>query len=388
MAKQQADLATRLTPKYLGPAIDHMIDVKIPLFIWGPPGVGKSDIVRQVAESRGFDVIDVRLSQMEHSDIRGIPYLSQASNDEPTNTERLMKWAPPEFLPQDPNTKAILFLDELSSVSNGQTLAACYQLLLDRRVGNYKLPDGVVMVAAGNRISDRGVAFRLPSPIANRMVHVELVAQPDEWLVWAIDNQVHPDVVGYISFMKGSLATSFDASAPDLRGFPTPRSWVAVSKILYGMNPERPLDQNILRTLVAGAVGDGEMVRFVDYRRRAAMLPIPSHVLSGAIKEFESTEYKKDAGLCFTLTISIVYELEMLNDMRKEGKLSNEEFNSKVDNFFNFILNGYQPEVAVSAIRQIASRAAKFKLDVRTIPNFTKVRNKFANILHKQATLS
>lgn len=384
--QQSNELISRLTPNSLGPAVNHMLDVQIPLFIWGPPGVGKSDIVRQIAAARGLDVIDVRLSQMEHADLRGIPYLDRSTGK--MVEDNVMRWAPPDFLPRDPDTKAIIFLDEFSSVSNSQMLAACYQLLLDRRVGNYKLPDGVSLIAAGNRITDRGIAFRLPTPIANRMVHVELVANTEEWLGWAIQNRVHPDVVGFISFSKGSLAVGFDSAAPDMRGFATPRSWVAVSRILKQIKPEAPLDINVLRSLVAGAVGDGETIRFMDHRSRAAALPNPRDVMEGKIDKYAKAEHNRDPGLGFSLTTGVIYELEDANEQRRLNKISNDQFRGLVDNFFNFALNSFQPEVAVMAIRNVTTRAPKFQLDVRTVPNFGKIRAKFASILHRHAAIS
>ena len=142
---------------------------KRPIFLWGPPGIGKSDIIKQLGAETDSHVIDVRLSLWEPTDIKGIPYFD--SND---NT---MRWAPPSELPSAEMAKQhkniILFLDEMNSAAPS-VQAAAYQLILNRRVGTYHLPDNVVLVAAGNRETDKGVTFRMPAPLANRFVHLEM----------------------------------------------------------------------------------------------------------------------------------------------------------------------------------------------------------------------
>jgi MoxR-like ATPase len=167
---------------------------KRPVFMWGPPGIGKSDIVGQITHSlKNSHLIDIRLSLWEPTDIKGIPYYSANDN--------VMAWAPPQELPTEEFAKQfdyiVLFLDEMNSAAPA-VQAAAYQLILNRRIGQYKLPDNVLIVAAGNRDADKGVTYRMPAPLANRFVHLELAVDFDDWFQWAVDNDIHQDVVGYL----------------------------------------------------------------------------------------------------------------------------------------------------------------------------------------------
>ena len=142
-----------------------MIDSKIPVFVWGNPGVGKSSIIKQIANDKAMEFIDLRLSLLDPTDLRGIPFFD-------VNNKSAV-WAKPEFLP-DTNSLAygILFLDEINSAPP-TVQAAAYQLILDRKIGEYTLPVNYAIVAAGNYESDRGVTYRMPTPLANRFVHLD-----------------------------------------------------------------------------------------------------------------------------------------------------------------------------------------------------------------------
>ena len=210
-----ADVNIRqVSPKAAKKAINFAIKSRRPVFLWGPPGIGKSDIVSQIGEDTGREVIDVRLALWEPTDIKGIPYYSANDNS--------MVWAPPIELPTDPESKAILFLDELNSAPPA-VQAAAYQLILNRRVGQYVLPAGVDIVAAGNRDGDKGVTFRMPAPLANRFVHIEMKVDFDDWQDWAIENSLHEDVIGYVGFAKQDLY-DYDPKSTS-KSFATPRSW-------------------------------------------------------------------------------------------------------------------------------------------------------------------
>lgn len=172
MAKS-ADISVRqVGPKSAKKSIRYAIKKRRPVFLWGPPGIGKSDIVKQIGEDTNREVIDVRLALWEPTDIKGIPYYNSDAGK--------MVWAPPAELPTDPDSTAIIFLDELNSAPPA-VQAAAYQLILNRRVGTYTLPKGVDLVAAGNREGDRGVTYRMPSPLANRFVHLEAKVDFDDW---------------------------------------------------------------------------------------------------------------------------------------------------------------------------------------------------------------
>jgi len=175
------DTATRtVTPNSAKASIRHALKKKRPIFLWGPPGIGKSDIVKQITDGLpNSHLIDVRLSLWEPTDIKGIPFFDSNAGT--------MAWAPPSELPSDEFAaqydNIVLFLDEMNSAAPA-VQAAAYQLILNRKVGTYKLPDNVLIVAAGNRDADKGVTYRMPAPLANRFIHLEMVVSFDDWFEW------------------------------------------------------------------------------------------------------------------------------------------------------------------------------------------------------------
>ena len=221
MAKSSDMSVRQVGPKSAKRSIRKAIQTRRPVFLWGPPGIGKSDIVKQIGEDAGREVVDVRLALWEPTDIKGIPYYNADQGK--------MVWAPPSELPTDPESTAIIFLDELNSAPPA-VQAAAYQLILNRKVGTYSLPKGVDIVAAGNREGDRGVTYRMPAPLANRFIHLEMKIDFDDFQEWAVMNAVHPEVVGYVGFAKQDLY-DFDPKSPS-KALATPRSWVFVSDLL------------------------------------------------------------------------------------------------------------------------------------------------------------
>jgi hypothetical protein len=302
-----------------------------PVFLWGPPGIGKSELVAGIADDLGGLMIDIRLSQMDPTDLRGIPFYNKDNGK--------MDWAPPIELP-DAETASqypivVLFMDEMNSAPPA-TQAAAYQLILNRRVGKYVLPDNVVMVAAGNRDSDKGVTYRMPSPLANRFVHLEMRVDFDSWQTWAVNNRINKDVVGYLSFAKGDLF-DFDPRSAG-RSFATPRSWTFVSELLDEDNDAGLVD------LVAGAVGEGMAVKFMAHRKVSGQMPDPVEVLAGKVTELKV----KEVSAMYSLTISLCYELKDAYE-KANGKL--DKWNGMADNFFRFIMDNFNTELVVMAAR-------------------------------------
>ena len=238
-----------------------MITEKAPVFIWGAPGVGKSDVVSQVAEEMKLELRDVRLSLLDPIDLKGFPTID--------TTKKQMKWLPADFLPT--KGKGVLFLDELNAAPQS-VQAAAYQLILNRKIGEYKLPDGWSVLAAGNRASDRSVVHAMPAALANRFVHIDFEISVDDWNFWAMDNEVHDDLRAFIQF-RPNLLHSFD-SANNPRAFPSPRSWSFVNK-QYKKN----LPQDIEYELVKGTVGEGAAAEFSGFVRLIKDLPNVNQVL-------------------------------------------------------------------------------------------------------------
>jgi MoxR-like ATPase len=233
--------------------------------------------VRQAAEREGWTeaegaFVDIRLSQMEPVDLRGLPI--------PDRTARKTDWLPPAWLPfegSDWPEAGVLFLDEASSATPS-VQAAAYQLVLDRQLGEAKLKKGWRLALAGNRVTDGGVAFRLAMPLANRMLHVEVRPSLEAWTLWALDQGIHWDVLGFLQFRPNLLMTFEDALKSREAAFATPRSWEMVSKILSAQSDAKA---EILETLIAGAVGQGVASEFIAWRALKKDLPDLDAVLAG-----------------------------------------------------------------------------------------------------------
>jgi hypothetical protein len=318
-----ADISIRqIGPKSAKKSIQKAIQTRRPVFLWGPPGIGKSDIVGQIGADTKREVIDVRLALWEPTDIKGIPYFD--------SNAKAMVWAPPAELPTDPKSTAIVFLDELNSAPPA-VQAAAYQLILNRKVGTYKLPAGVDIVAAGNRDGDKGVTYRMPAPLANRFIHLEMKVDFEDWQDWATLNKVHPEVVGYVGFAKQDLY-DYDPKSPS-KSFATPRSWMFVSQLLE----DDDCDIETLTNLVSGAIGDGLGVKFMAHRKIASKLPKPEDILSGKVKDLEI----KEISAMYSLTVGLCYELKEAAD-KKDKK-----FDEKADRFFEYMMANFPTELVV-----------------------------------------
>ncbi len=343
-------------------AILKAFQVKRPVFLWGPPGIGKSEVVAEVANEMGGYVIDLRMAQMEPTDIRGIPFFNKDLGK--------MDWASPVDLPDEEFASqypvVVLFLDEMNSAPPA-VQAAGYQLILNRRVGKYRLPGNVVIVAAGNRDSDKGVTYRMPMPLANRFLHLEMRADFTSWQVWAVNNNIHKDVVGYLSFAKQDLY-GFDSKSAS-RAFPTPRSWVFVSQLLE----DESVDTDTLFNLVAGAVGEGLAVKFMAHRKIAGKMPEPSAILSGKVKELNI----KEVSAMYSLTISMCYELK---DALDNKKVNMSEFYSMFDNFLSYMMNNFETELVVMGAK-IALKTYMLPIEHSKLKNFDEFHKKFGKYI-------
>lgn len=349
----------QVTPKSTKKALLRAFKSKRPVFVWGPPGVGKSDIVKQIGDSLNAPVIDVRLSLWDPTDIKGIPFFNASTNT--------MEWAPPAELPSEEaaarHEQIILFMDEMNSAAPA-VQAAAYQLVLNRRVGTYKLPDNVLIVAAGNREADKGVTYRMPAPLANRFVHLDMRCDFDDWAQWATDNRVHKDVVGFLTFSKKDLY-DFDPKSAS-RAFATPRSWSFVSELL-GDDSE---DENTLTDLISGAVGEGLALKFMAHRKVASKLPDPSDILAGKVKGLET----KEISAMYSLIISLCYELKDAVE-KKDAK-----FDEMVNFFFRYIMDNFETELVVMGTK-LALTQYQLPLDPDKIKCFDEFHSRFGKYI-------
>lgn len=383
-----------ISPSRLKLAIKHSITRRRPLFVWGQPGIGKSDIVAEVARSQNRPLIDIRLPLMEPTDIRGIPYLAEVKvydkngvlvRDEQNVplTEKVFRWSTPSDLPTDEESRALVFFDEMSAAP-ASVQAATYQIILNRRIGNYVMPKDVVVIAAGNRVKDKGVAYNMPLPLANRFTHVTLEVDVDDWKEWAIMNRVHKDVIGYISFQPGDLNT-FNPSVEGY-AFATPRSWYFASELLQeeshdGKLIDTTLPDDVLSDLVKGTIGEGPGTKFLTYRKQAANLPHARDVLSGKVKTLNT----RAIDVMYALTTALCYELKDLHDKAQQDAADGngktvDLFHEQFDTCIEFMMENFEEELTIMAGRTMFG-TYKLKINTKLLKNWTGFVKRYAALL-------
>jgi hypothetical protein len=264
----------------------------------------------------------------------------------------------------------VLFLVELNSAAPSVQSAA-YQLILNRRIGKYRLPDNVVMVAAGNRESDKGVTYRMPTPLANRFLHQEMKVDFASWQEWAVTHNIHKDVVGYLSFAKQDLY-DFDAKSAS-RAFATPRTWTFVSELLA----DNDNDDDTLTNLIAGTVGEGLAVKFMAHRKVSGRMPQPEDILSGKVKDLNV----KEVSAMYSLVISMCYELKAA----VENKMDEKKFHEMADNFLSYMMRNFETELTVMGSR-IALTTYDLPFKPTKLKHFDEFHTKFGKyVLQAQA---
>lgn len=295
-----------MRPSAITKALNYLVEAKQPVMIHGQPGAGKSQIVHQVAKARGIDMIDLRLSQLDPVDLRGVPSVRPGKDGGFGQTV----WNAPDFLPV--SGAGILFLDEINSAAQA-TQAAAYQLVLDRRLGDYVLPDGWAMVAAGNRATDRAIVNQMSTALKNRLVHLDFEVNLEDWCQWALTANVAVEVLGFIRF-RPTLLNEFEprndskeeqkrmSQIKDAKAFATPRSWEFMSKIVH----QRP-DAEVEFELYKGTVGEGAASEFMGYLKYYRDLPNLDGILlnpgTAKVPTEPATLYALSTGLAAKATV-------------------------------------------------------------------------------------
>ena len=324
--------------------LEHFTKANLPVFIWGPPGIGKSSVVKQIADNLELEFIDLRLSLLDPTDLKGIPFFDKENNQ--------AVWAAPNFLPKDKNSKGVLFLDEINTAAPS-VQASAYQLVLDRKVGDYTLPDGWSIVAAGNRENDRGVTYRMPPPLANRFVHLHMSIDFYDWKLWAFANKIDLSVIGFLSFDKRKLF-DFDPNKNE-KSFPTPRSWEYVDKIL-----KSNLDEKLLFESISGAIGKECGVEFMSFRKVMDRLPNIEKIADATIESLDEDDHK----VLFALCAGLVNHLVESN--KKE----------QIDNVLRFSLN-LPGEFSIMLVKDMQKNG----INVENAPSWEEWVRKFSYLL-------
>jgi hypothetical protein len=273
-----------MRPSYLKREIVNAVKANTPLMIWGPPGIGKSDIVRQAAQDMGREVIDLRLTYLDPVDLHGIPHVDK---------NKKTAWATPSFLPT--GGAGLLFIDEIVSVPPAMQ-ATAYQLILDRKLGAYHLPDEWFPIAAGNRMSDRAVVFKMPSALANRFIHLELEPHLEDWIEWATKHDINPTIVSFLRFRPELLN---EPISPDVHAFASPRSWEYASRVLPHLSRETEFE------VLKGTIGEGVATEFTGFHRVYRNLPDIDRLFKEPMKTAVPTDPATLYALCGALSYRV-----------------------------------------------------------------------------------
>jgi hypothetical protein len=282
--------------------------------------------------------------------------------------------------------RAMLALEEFNSAPPS-VMAAAYQLILDRRLGDYVVPNGVMLLAMGNRDTDRGVTFQLPKPVANRFIHVEMEFKWEDWFAWAGNNGIHSEILGYLSKWP-SKTNDFDPDSPQ-HSFATPRSWEFVSKIISG---DTLPSKDTLRALICGAVGDAIGAEFVQHRKFMADMPDVADILDGKITTFKTANPQFETQIAYSVCVQMCHELRARASVVKRDYPGNEadaNFNkfparrqwlSEADRGFSYAIDNFRPDVTIMAAR-LSIGVHKLKFSPVYMPRFAEFCDSYREMI-------
>ena len=321
-----------------------------PLFVWGPPGIGKSEIIRAFCQSVGYKYIDVRLSLMGPLDLMGIPF----RNPETGKAE----WSEPEILPDADNEgPGLLFFDELP-IANRAVQGAALQLIWDRKVGRYSLPDKWAIIAAGNQTEFNLASNELIAPLKNRFIHLYLTPDPVMWYDWATDvtdmgdPNIHPIVSEYILLNTGEIFSEKQVSASETHAYPTPRSWTIVSDLI------KSLDMLTHGAWTSEDVGDANATmsqKDVDKEKKRIYNDLTRDqivysMISGAIGSVASAKFRAYTKMMYDGSISLIPPFQVIKDTLTQGRTE------VVKDYLHNICE-YDTALAIQVLHSISSYA-------------------------------
>lgn len=423
-------------------AMGYADKVRDSLMIWGSPGIGKSAIARQYAnkmyplrkdnqgtlhlmqqvidattdasekatlirEKAEFEAklidqdsnfVDFRLSQVEPTDLRGIPVPEKVYRDMNGNilpesdlaqtekyiAETAVVWAAPKVLKLPADWKGVIMFDELNSAIP-IVQAASYQLILDRCVGEMKLPDTALVLAAGNRDTDGGVTFQLATPLRDRMTHVEMIPHHQDWIDdYAITNRLNAGTVSFINNTGSKYFNTLKPNDPSHAGGSSPRSWEVVSKY-EDMKKSGNMDKEVFRAMIAGRVTDAIAIEYIEFIDHVASLPETMEILNGNIQTIDKS---LDISANYFISLNLVYKIIDLYEQKMKGELEVEQWSKLATNFINFMLKNFAEtsgELSILAMRTISK--ANVKITYAEVPAFKPFVDKYQGLIRKARDL-
>lgn len=324
LALKVNEMINLLSPLYLKAIANKMVADLPTLMLWGAPGIGKSQSFRAIAKKleqitgKKVVITDVRLLLFNPVDLRGIPVADQ--------NREFAKWLKPQIFQMDENEDVIniLILDEISAAPQS-VQAAAYQLTLDRIVGEHKLPDNCIVVAAGNRVTDKSVAYKMPKALGNRMTHIEIECDLEDWKTWAVPHGISQEIIAYLGYCESALF-DFDPNN-DFNAYPTPRSWEMVDKYIkmYDGN----LDTSF--PLIVGSIGLGTAQAFKQFTKVFTKLPNIQDIFdgkylirngNGEVVGVEEGKLPKESDVLYALSAAIATKVEKANKEQIKNVLS------------------------------------------------------------------
>ncbi|AZU98186.1 ATPase [Salmonella phage SE_PL] len=431
-----------LSPKKTKIAMALADRVKDSLMIWGAPGIGKSAVALQYAnekyplrkdnleklefmrkqieeetdaaqkaqlerEYKAFDAklidqdtnfIDFRLSQIDPTDLRGIPvpekiFLdmdgkslieSELKEVQDYIAETAVIWAAPKVLKLPSDWKGVILFDEINSAMP-IVQAASYQLILDRCVGEMKLPKDCLILAAGNRETDGGVTFTLATPLRDRMTHVEMEPNHQDWIDdYAIGKRLNPATVAFINNTGTKFFNTLNPNDPSHSGGTSPRSWERVAQ--YEDLNDGSLDKEVYRAMIAGRIGEAAAISYIEYVENVSKLPDTMKILNGEIKELDGS---LDISANYFISLNLVYKIIDLYAQKQEKKLEVDEWSRLANNFIIFLeknFSEYSAELAVLAIRTLTQ--ARVQLSYKEVPAFQDFVKRYQDLVRRARTLN
>ena len=254
-----------MLPNNIKTVIKHMHKLRRPVFLRGSPGIGKSAIMQQATNELGIQLIDMRLSKYDPTDLKGFP--------DPDRKAKRTNWLPLGTLPYDQDSEGILFLDELTSAPLA-VQAVAYQLVFDFAIGEYKLPPKWSVMAAGNKETDRAVVHRMSTALISRFVMIDVETNVEAFAHHNVPHGLKPMVLAYLNFQQTSLNT-FDPATP-AQSYACSRTWMFANDTII----DSELPTHIQRELLVGTIGEGTTTSFLNFCNLANDLPRMEDILA------------------------------------------------------------------------------------------------------------